>query len=97
MSLGMTKGLVGFACKDFLKESLNIHIRRSEPTSTLSSAQNLYPRAYKKFRTFLRDMLWPMLQVIEDSDDPCVVNRILCEKGPKNSVSSLSEQINLFW
>jgi hypothetical protein len=38
-----------------------------------------------------------MLQVIEDSDDPNVGNRVLREKGPKNSVSNLNEQINLFW
>ena len=42
-------------------------------------------------------MLRPMLRVIEDSDDPCVGNQILHEKGPRNAVSSLSEQINLFW
>ena len=92
------KGLLGFDRKDFLKESINIHIRLSEPaTSTLSSAQNLYPRAYEKFLKFLRNMLRPMLQVIEDSDDLDVGNPVLREKGPKNSVSSLSEQINLFW
>ncbi|PPQ80645.1 hypothetical protein CVT25_001653 [Psilocybe cyanescens] len=49
-----------FSRKDFLKESINILIRPSGTTSTLSSAQNLYPRAYEKMRTFLRDMLRPM-------------------------------------
>lgn len=63
----------------------------------MSSAQNLYPHAYEKFRAFLRDMLRPMLQVIEDSGNPDVGNRILREKGPHNAVSSLSEQIKLFW
>jgi len=38
-----------------------------------------------------------MLQVIEDSDDLNVGNRVLREKGPRNAVSSLTEQINLFW
>ena len=42
-------------------------------------------------------MLRPMLEVIEDLDDPNVGNRILRDKGPQNAVSSLSEQINLFW
>jgi hypothetical protein len=63
----------------------------------LSTAQNLYPRAYAKLRAFLRDLLRPMLQVIEDSNDPNVGNQVLREKGPQNAVSSLSEQINLFW
>ena len=94
---GPHKSLLGYARKDFLKESLNISIRRLEPTSTLSSAPNLYPRAYEKFRTFLREIMRPMLQVIEDSDDPNVGNRVLREKGPRNAVGSLSEQINLFW
>ena len=93
----LTHNLSGFDRKDFLKESLNIHIRVSQPMSTLSSAQNLYPRAYEKIRAFLRDMLRSMLEVIEDSNDPKVGNKILREKGFKSSVSSLSEQINLFW
>ena len=38
-----------------------------------------------------------MLEVIEDSDDPKVGNWNLRDKGAQNSVSSLSEQINLFW
>jgi hypothetical protein len=38
-----------------------------------------------------------MLQVVEDSDDPNVGNQVLREKGPRNAVSSLTEQINLFW
>ena len=42
-------------------------------------------------------MLRQMLQVIEDSNDPNIGNQILCEKGPQNAVSSLSDQINLFW
>lgn len=42
-------------------------------------------------------MLQPMLQVIKDSDVPNVGNRLLREKGHKNIVSALSEQINLFW
>jgi len=42
-------------------------------------------------------MLRQMLQVIEDSDDPNVGNWSLRDKGPQNAVSSLSEQINLFW
>ncbi|KAF8154878.1 ribonuclease H-like domain-containing protein [Crassisporium funariophilum] len=86
-----------FSCKDFLKESVNILIRPLGPTSTLSSAQNLYPQAYEKMRTFLRNMLRPMLQVIEDLDNPNVGNWTLRDKGPKNAVSSLSEQINSFW
>ena len=92
--------LIGFSRKDFLKESINILIGPSGSSrgmTTLSSAQNLYPHAYEKLHTFLRNMLWPMLEVIEDSDDPKVGNRNLRDKGPQNSVSSLSEQINLFW
>jgi hypothetical protein len=38
-----------------------------------------------------------MLQIIEDSSNPDVGNQILREKGPRNVVGSLSEQINLFW
>ena len=89
--------MLGFSRRDFLKELINILIRPSGPTTTLSSVQNQYPCAYEKICTFLRDMLQSMLQIIEDSDDPNVGNQKLCEKGPWNAMNSLSEQINLFW
>ena len=93
----MTNPRIGFSRKDFLKESINILIQPSGSGTTLSSAQNVYPHTFEKLRTFLRNMLRQLLLVIEDSDDPNVGNRSLRDKGPQNSVSSLSEQINLFW
>jgi hypothetical protein len=38
-----------------------------------------------------------MLEAIERSDDPNVGNRLLREKGPKEALMELGEQVGMYW
>ena len=56
-----------------------------------------YPRAYERLREYLRNMLKPMLERIQNSTDPNIGHPVLREKGVSTSVKDLKHQIELFW
>ena len=53
--------------------------------------------AFKRLRQYLRDLIRPMLEMIEKSNNSDVGHPVLQKKGPSTVVQKLSQQINMFW
>ena len=56
-----------------------------------------YPGAFKRLRQYLRDLIRPLLEMIEKSNNSDVGHPVLQKKGPSTVVRKLSQQINMFW
>jgi hypothetical protein len=86
----------GYARNDFLKPArLTIHLPPSNSRNQVQPKN--YSSAQKRVRIFLKDMLSPMLKVIEESDNPKVGHPLLRKLGIESSVRELSTQIDAFW